>query len=192
FCHQSAMEHLKDVNQFDAKSPSGNLECKVYQDATVINSNYSKRKPMGEKQAKDLQSLFREMPPRTFTRFHTMMPDDSDGAAWIMNTAKWRTQTDAYFGELAMAIAQPDAAKTKKYITDPNFLNGADTILKRVSSFAKVSEINPTQANGLVESGMKGSAMAKALASAYHTMIVVNDYFGGNVQLSELERTLKL
>jgi hypothetical protein len=192
FCHQSAMEQLKTVNPFDAKSPSGNLECRVYQDAAVINHNYSKRKPMGEKETRELQSLFRQMSPRTFTRFHTIMPDDVDGAAWIMNTAKWRTQSDAYFGELASAIAQPDATKVKKYITDPNFLNGADTILKRVSSFAKVSEINPTQANGLVESGMKGSAMARALASAYHAVITINDFFGGTVQLSELESKLKL
>lgn len=190
-CYQSAMKHLESISRFDDKCLSGNPECQVYQDAMVLRSYYSKGKPIDRQNQEDTKSLIGQMIPRTLIRFHTVMPDDANGSAWVMNTAKWRMQSDAYFGELATAIATPDSSKIKKYIADTRFLDGNDLILKRVSAFSKVSEITPDQANHLIDQGLKGSVLAKSLANAYRSIIALNDYIGGTIQRSELENKLK-
>ena len=189
-CYQSAMKQLESINRFDDKCLSGNPECQVYQDAMVLRSYYSKGKPMGVQNQEEIKSLIGQMIPRTFVRFHTVMPDDDDGAAWVMNTSKWRKQTEAWLGELAAAIAAPDSSKTRKYIEDTKFIDGNDLILKRISAFSKVSEINPEQANHLVEQGLKGSILSKSLARSYRSVMAVNDYIAGVILMSELESKL--
>ncbi|NJN26612.1 MAG: twin-arginine translocation signal domain-containing protein [Cyclobacteriaceae bacterium] len=188
--HQSAMKHLENINSFDEKGISGNPECQVYQDAKVIRSYYSKGKTLDTKNQEDIKSLIGQMIPRTFIRFHTVMPDDADGAAWVMNTAKWRKQSDDYFGELARAIATPDSNKTRKYIENTHFMDGNDLILKRVSAFAKISEVSPEQAIQLMDPKSNGSVLASSLANAYRSVIAVNNYIAGTLQRSELENAL--
>ncbi len=190
-CYQSVMKPLEKINQFEEHSLSGNPECQVFQDAIVIRSYFSKGIPLGKENLEEIKSLIGQMIPRTFIRFHTVMPDDADGLAWVMNTAKWRMQSDAYFGELVAAIASPDSTKIKRYIEDTSFMDGNDLILKRVSAFAKVSEIIPEQANHIVDQGLNGCVLAKSLANAYRSIIAVNDYIGGKIQLSALENKLK-
>ncbi len=184
-CYQSAMEALDKANRFSELSPSGNPENKVYQDAAVIRSYLTKGKPMGRKEQDDLKSLFREMVPRTFIRFHTIMPDDADGAAWVMNTARWRKQSDLYFEELSRAIARPEDVKVKKYLTDTNFIDGNDLMVKKISPFAKISEMNLKDARALVNSAENGSVLAKALAAGFNTLLDMNDFMTGGISLDK-------
>ncbi len=184
-CYQSSMDALDKANKFTELSPSGNPENKIYQDAAVIRSYLTKGKPMAKKEQSDLKSLFREMVPRTFIRFHTVMPDDADGAGWVMKTAHWRKQSDLYFGELSRAIAQPDDAKVKKYLMDTDFMDGNDLMVKKISPFAKISDMNIKDARSLVNSTEEGSVLAKALAAGFNTLIDLNDFMAGGISLDK-------
>ncbi|WP_114750135.1 hypothetical protein [Pleomorphovibrio marinus] len=184
-CHQAVTKELQKANTFDQKSPSGNLENKIYQDGTVIREYLTSGKEMDKADQEALHSLFREMLPRTFVRFHTIMPDDEDGAGWVNKTAKWREQTDTYFGELAKAIAQPDPSKQEKYINSPNFIDGKEPIVQRVSYFSKISELSPKEAERLIEGSKDGSAFGSALAMGYSTLKEMNAYLSGGQSLEK-------
>lgn len=181
-CYQSAIKPLKN-----SQSGAGNPECQVYQDAEVIRNYFSKGVPFEQKDQANIKKLIGEMVPRTFIRFHTVMPDDDDGAAWVLNTARWREQTEGYIGELSGALVAPDPEKRKKYIQDLGFMSANDLILKKISVFAKVSEISRQQAERLVTTGQVGSVLARSVAASYGMVMDVNDYIGGKILRSELK-----
>lgn len=185
-----ALTYQMVMAEIEKGNTSGDQESKVYQDATLLRNYLTKGKEMGAEQEKELHSIFRQMLPRTFTRFHTLMPDEEDGATWVMNIAAWRKQTDNYFGALAASVARPDPTKVKTYITDTHFFEGGDAILTRISTFGRVEEINRDEANRLLESAKNASVCAKALACGYHTLITLNDYMAGAVTEQEMATTI--
>jgi hypothetical protein len=178
-CHGGILNELKKADHFQEVSPSGNLEHRIYQDGKVIREYLTSGNQMGLEEEKDLHGLFREMIPRTLVRFHTIMPDDEDAAGWVRKTAKWREQTDLYFGELATAIANPDDGKLEKYIKSPSFFDGSEPIIQRVSYFAKISELNTKEAERLISRSADGSVFGKALAKGYQMLMDLNDYLSG-------------
>ena len=175
-CHGAILGELKKADSFQQKSPSGNMEHRIYQDGTVIREYLTTGNPMDAEEEKDLKGLFREMIPRTFIRFHTIMPDDDDASGWVRQTAEWRGQTDLYFGELAAAIANPRADLLEKYIDNPTFFIGTEPIVQRVSYFAKISELNSKEADRLISGSEGGSVFGRALARGYEMLKELNDY----------------
>ncbi len=178
-CHGAMLDELKRADHFQDKSPSGNLEHRIYQDGKVIREYLTTGKEMGPEAEKELHGLFREIIPRTLIRFHTVMPDDEDAPGWVRNTAKWRNQTDLYFGELATAIANPDEGKLEKYIKGPSFFRGSEPIVQRVSYFAKISELSSKEADRLISASVDGSVFGKALAKGYQMLKDLNGYLSG-------------
>jgi len=186
------LDELADTNDFDEVAPSGNMENKIYQDACLINHYLTRGKEMGVDQIHSIQNTLREMLTRTFTRFHTLMPDEADGEAWIMNIIQWRKQLDQYFGELAEAIAAPDAQKEKKYIDEANFFKGGEYMLIKVSTFNKMVDIDRESAEEMINHETNTSHSAKAVAAAYSTLISINDFLTGNINRASFNTALNL
>ncbi len=186
---QAAEAELEKAGNASETGASGIAEHKIYQDAALVRAYLTKGKNLAEADALALESLFRQMLPRTFTRFHTLMPD-SNGAAWIANSAAWRRQADLYFGELARAIAVPEPAKIEKHLTATGFFNGSDTILKETSTFTKISMLDKKNAHALADSGKQGSVCAKALAAAFHTLMALDRFAQGEIGPQDLDAAL--
>lgn len=177
---------LAPAQNFSAKGASGLPEHQTYQDASLLRT-YAGRGVIGGPQDKAaLHRLFREMQVRTFIRFHTLKPDEADKDGWLRKMIDWRRTSDLYFGELAEAIAQPEADKMKKYITDVRFFDGNDLILKQVSTFARVWSMDREKADRLISEGREGSLCARALADAYSGLIAINDYLTRRISEQEL------
>jgi len=185
-CYQSAIQKIKQDDSSTNVDASDHAEKKIYQDATLIGSYLSKGTVAGEQASESIHSLFRQMLTRTFIRFHTLKPDEADGGAWVLSMAQWRKHMDEYYRQLAEAIAQPKASKMKRYISDPRFFDGNDTILKQVSPFERVANISRKEADELIRSAADGSACAKALAGGYKSLIALNDYMAEKISRDEM------
>ena len=185
-CYQTAMPEIDRSKPEKKNETSGYTENQIYQDATLIRNYLSKGEVDGPQDSEAIHNMFRQMLTRTFIRFHTLKPDEADGGAWVMNMANWRKHTDDYYGQLAEAIAQPDPSKVKQYISDTRFFDGNDKLLKKVSTFNRVSRLSRKEADELIKSAADGSASAKALAAAYQTLITLNDYMAGDINREEM------
>ncbi|MFP4293978.1 MAG: twin-arginine translocation signal domain-containing protein [Cyclobacteriaceae bacterium] len=184
-CYQTAMPEIDKANQTD------NSESKIYQDATLIGNYLSKGEVEGAQDSEAIHDLFRQMLTRTFIRFHTLMPDEADGGAWVMNLVNWRKNMDEYYRQLAEAIDSPNPSKVKQYISDTRFFDGNDTILKQVSPFERIANLSRNEADELVRSAADGSACAKALAAGYQTLITLSDYMADDISKDEMSSIME-
>ena len=189
-CYQSAMPIIENAGAGTKSGTSEYAENQIYQDATLIRNYLSKGEVGGPQDSEAIHNLFRQMLTRTFIRFHTLKPDEADGGAWVMNMANWRKHTDEYYRQLAEAIAQPDPPKVKRHISDTRFFDGNDKILKKVSTFNRVSRISREEADELIKSAEDGSVCAKALATGYQTLIALNDYMSERISGNEMSSIL--
>jgi len=185
--HKVIIEQLKPANVSSVTTPSGNEEHKIYQDAILINHYFTKGKSMNVDELPVLHSILRQMAPRTFVRFHTLMPDEADGRAWIMNIAAWRKQLEDYFAELSKAVAHPDPDKVKKYIKDVRYLDGGELILVKVATFTRIPTIDRKDAEEYIHHPSNTSASSKALASGYKSLINISDFLSGTMDKGKLK-----
>lgn len=195
-------KNLLDVDS--AVKPGANLpfsEEQIYRDATVLRTFFNKGNPFSSEDAEKIESLFHEIVPRIFIRFHTLMPDDygwpddidfmlQNGAEWIVNMQKWREQTGNYFSSLANAIANPDKVKVQEYIRHTNFFDKRDSMLVRISPRNRIANTNREGALNLIDQAHSESKCSQAIASGYQTLISINDYITGQINIEEIAENL--
>lgn len=197
--NRAAMNDMNmNVTPLDETSDSESVrEERVYQDATILRTYLDKGKIYQTGDEVVLKRYFQNMVPRTLLRFHTLRPDVYEwpdinaGMEWVINMASWRNKVDAYFTDLGNAVAHPDSGKVQKYITDPNFFEKTDSLLVKVSTFARVRDIDRNGAEEAVENGRGGSACAKGISAAYEAIISINDYLAGTIDKQQLSNRLR-
>ncbi len=182
--------HLKQAYFPGEAGASGVPACQVYQDAFLLRTWLTKNQPFDRQSASQLHSLFRQMLPRAFTRFHTLMPDEGDGAAWVMNLARWRQQTDRYFGELSAALAEPVPEKAKRYVHGPDFYREGEWLMVQASPFNNVRQIGRETAGAMLQEARTGSICAGSVAAGYATVIAVSDYLSGKTEASAMREAI--
>lgn len=182
--------HLEAAQFPDEIGPSGVPASQVYQDAFILRTWLTNHSPFASPSAGQLHSLFRQMLPRAFTRFHTLMPDEGDGAAWVMNLARWRQQTDQYLGELAAAVVQPRSEKTARYVHQPGFIKDGEWILVKAAPFNNIRQISRREGEALLKASERGSICARSLAEGYAAVVAIGDYLSGKSAISDMQEAI--
>ena len=157
-------------------------EAQVYQAATLLRHYLTKGQPLGAEDAAALHGLWMEMVPRTLIRFHTIMPDEAAGAAWVPRMADWRARFFQHSQALAQAVAQPQGGKQRRYVEETRFFAGQDAILQRVSAFERVALIDQAEADSLLALPAGTSHSARALATGYGFLITLGAVIAGTAK----------
>lgn len=188
--YRKMQPYLERAHFPEEKAASGVAESQIYQDAFLIRTWLTTSDSFTNESARELHSLFRQMIPRAFTRFHTLMPDEGDGAGWISRIAKWRKQTDLYLSELAAAVAQPDEEKIKRYVEGPGFSKAGEWLLVQVGPFNNIRQIDRSQVDAMLQDAKGGSLCAQSLAAGYGAVIAVSDYLSGQINPAQLKESI--
>lgn len=84
--------------------------------------------------AQEIESLFNGMNPRMIARTHTLTPDYDDGMAWTVRISGWRDDTMKLMKAYAETLVNPDSKMQKKFISDMNFFDEKDKLVKMAGS----------------------------------------------------------
>ncbi|MCM5663178.1 hypothetical protein [Galbibacter mesophilus] len=177
---------LAGTAALDVLKEEGSQEQQIAHDAALLDIFYSKGKKASSKDDEEVASLFKEITPRTFTRFHTIKPDEKLGPEWVLRMQSYRESTDEYYNSLAKKFVEFNG-NLNAYPSP--FITPGDTILVKVSTLSDIDEIDRKEANGLVQNNT--SIAGKALAKSYNAIIGVNDFWRGALTIDELEMKLK-
>ncbi|NMM47556.1 hypothetical protein [Marinigracilibium pacificum] len=163
---------------------SSEAETKILHDLALINIYISRGNSFTGK-SDDVYQLFKEITPRTFTRFHTIKPDEAMGPLWVLKMQEWRNQNDDFNENIAKNLSGSTAQEIMEKATATGFIKENESILLKVSSFNDIDEISAKDAENLIESGV--STAGKAIGGAYQQIININDFWSGNMTKEELK-----
>jgi len=173
-----------------------------YRDAAILRHYFTKAHPEGT--GDQLSSLLKQMVPRTFTRFHTIIPDTAAGMEWVTAMQDWRKETHDYYGSLGVATVNPDKKTYELVVEKANFLQTADPLLVKISSFNRISGrygdegIALANAQGVTDADkvkaqhQKATCFAsKALVDGCANLLFLDDFWQGKISQKELLQRIK-
>lgn len=182
FAHRAAGDVLGPVyaGAADAETPA------VYHDAAVLRAR-SEGTP-GTATAEETAALFKEMVPRTLTRFHTLIPDHDDAAGWVTRLHGWRLEHTDRMERYASAYVQPDPDAQRRYVAQPNFYDADDPVLR----VARRLRQEPAAAGAAVTDAdlQAGSLYGRALVQAVRHILAASAYFEGRLDEQGLQEQL--
>jgi hypothetical protein len=180
--HRAARVHLRPLHAELEPSQPGLYpsEVTLYHDAAVLRHRSGRVENAGAPSSVDsLAQLFREMGPRILIRFHTFIPDYDDGSGWVERMATWRHEKESLLQRLAQAYQAPDADKLRQYVTEPNFYDENDAVIRAAHALQRGEEppLRAEQADAAATSDQ--SLYAQALIQGYHYLQEASDYWRG-------------
>jgi hypothetical protein len=187
--HRAAREHLRPLHAELEPSQPGLYpsEATLYHDAAVLRHRSGRSANGDNGQPVDpIAQLFREMGPRILIRFHTFIPDYDDGSGWVERMAAWRHEKESLLHRLAQAYQAPGAEKLRQYVTEPNFYNENDAII-RVAHALQRGEEPPLRAEQAAAAATSDQSLyAQALIQGYHYLQEASGYWRGDLSQEAL------
>ena len=123
---------------------------------------------------------------------HTFIPDHDDIEGWMDKLYQTQqTFKKDLIDRYAAAIVKPDFDKMKKYISDVNFYNRDDEIIKLAKILRRGKEISPKE----VEKAVKAEAdshYAQAVKKGYNYIEAASKFFTEDMEVEALKDKLKI
>lgn len=152
---------------------------KRLQDAEVIRS-YLSRSPRTLAEAEDL--LF-AIDQKLRIQIHTLRPDGTNEADWVMQLLEWDAAQEALFKQLAATIAEPNADEQRRYVESLNFFNRTDPLIQAAR---QQNAVEPLETEITPQSSLYGLA----LNDCRQVIALVSQFVQGNINSEQFAQAL--
>lgn len=201
-CHRAADREMKPV--FRAAGPKVNkpTDCSVYHEAFVYRTVYRGRDesvfddtvagvepiPGADEQ---VRSLFHSLLQQSLIELHTFSPDTEDPWSWIGNMAEARAGFYVEIDRYAKAITNPDPDKYHHFITEMNFYNEADPLVKLARAIQDGAAPGSDEVAAAADANHT-SHYGVALQTAFTYVRGANGFLQGNLTPEQLRAALNI
>jgi hypothetical protein len=210
-CHRAADRQMKVVfREAEPESRDFPTDCSIYHDAFIFHKLYvnNNNTPFPYRTAhfeKNMESLpaaaavkvhnaadtLRFIWQRSLLEMHTFIPDTENMEGWFDKLhAKHQEQT-IHLDRYAEAVMTPDPVKVKRFVTDTNFYNDADAIIRLSQALRQGAK--PSQEE--IEAAFAeepSSHYAHALKLGFGYLQSASDYFAENIDQDTLKDQLDI
>jgi hypothetical protein len=199
-CHRAADRQMKPVfRAADPDCPRSPTDCSVYHDAFLLREVYGggSENPYAEglfdaASPREVEDLFRALLQRALVAMHTFIPDEDDVHAWLGRLfaarQRWHVDLDRY----AEALAGPDPDRVRRFITDVNFYDAADPLIRMARSLQQGEAEASEDVEAALEAAAGQSQYALALRRGLLYLRAASDYFEGRLGDEELNDRLDI
>lgn len=183
---------FREVEPDRTEKPS---ECSIYHEAFVYHEAFQSRQvnpyhtALFEEALDSLpasacldvaatEEVLRVLMQRALIEMHTFIPDAEDVEGWLnllyARQQRFYVDLDRY----AAAIANPDPEKVKRFITDVNFYDRADPIIRGARAIQQGEAVSAADVREAAQAPAS-SHYAQALQLGYDYLAAASDYFTG-------------
>jgi hypothetical protein len=135
---------------------------------------------------------FRVLLQRALLGIHTFIPDLTDAEAWLDKLFSLRQRFYVDIERYAEVYYHPDPQKTKLYITDVNFYDETDDLIRLARAIQGGDSVSQGAVKNAIESGKSESKYGQALAMGLRYLIAANRFFVDHTDLDELKSALDI
>lgn len=193
--HRAADRNFKQVfRRLDANCANKPTDCSVYHDVEALKQVYASNSFPFDANLVDnkfhdtsLDHAIRSYVQRSLIALHTLTPDKADVGEWIDQLVHNRTRFTVDLTRYAAAYHNPDPDKVRRFLTEPNFYDAKDPILKMARAGVVAGPCDP-----LTACGPGQSLYATALTRAYGYIDAASRYFSRTIGEPELNELLDI
>ncbi len=197
-CHRAADRQMKPVfRSTDPDCPRRPTDCSVYHDVFLYREVYAcgEREPYApdflDVQPAGLERLFRLLLQRSLLAMHTFIPGGEDIDAWLDAVIDRRQQFTVDIARYAEAFARPDPDRVKRFITDVDFYDPEDALIRLARALQR-GEATDVDLEEAVSAAAEGSQYARALRRAFLYLRSAGEFFEGRLPESEVRERLDI
>jgi len=206
--HRAADRTMKKVfRDLDGDCAESPRDCSVYNDACVLREVYGGGDPFSyvanEAGLKDhpgargtnvaeAEDLFCAMWRRMLVRMHTFIPDDADAEAWLEKVAQTQQRLYVDLKRYAAAYASPDPDKWKRFITDANFYDKDDAIVRVARSLQNGESRSSADVDAAMDDPGNESRYAYMLKRAFGYCLAASAWFEKKITEDEVNQRLEI
>ncbi len=187
-----------------AKGEQDLIDCRVYQDVTLLREmSFSEQESRTAKHsfeitpavkrvdAKEFDDFFQALGPRMQIRLHTFEPDEENIDIWLPRLFAWRKEQLETGQRYAEAYRTPDPNKVRRFITDSNFYDRTDALIRLARSLQRgnLSGTGEVQ-SALTSPHAQRCHYARSLEIAYQRLQAASDYFTRTINEPQLKMRL--
>lgn len=196
--HRAADRTMKpvfvQVAPRDSQSPR---DVSIYHDVFLFREVYKEgvEKPYSPEMF-DIQTNFEEhfriLLQRALLGLHTFIPDLTDVEAWLDKLFALRQRFYVDIERYAEVYYNPEPEKTKLYITDINFYDADDELIKLARTIQTGNTVSEDEVHQALKSSRNRSKYAQALVRGLQYLIAANSFFSGEISFDKLKSLLDI
>jgi hypothetical protein len=194
-CHRAADRQMKPVfHRADPDCAEDPTDCSVYHDVFIFREVYAGggQGPYdprtlqtrlewpggdGSRSAGDVEAFVRVALQRALLALHTFIPESNDIDAWLERLIGLRQRFDVDLSRYAEALAHPDPGKVRRFLTETNFYDAGDPIIRLARSLQQGQSDPAIALEGALSEARAGSEYAQALGKGYAYLNAASDFF---------------
>ncbi len=122
---------------------------------------------------------------------HTFIPGGEDVDAWLDAVIDRRQQFTVDIARYAEAFARPDPEKVRRFITDVNFYDPEDGLIRLARALQRGEGTDVDLAEAMAQAA-EGSQYARALRRAFLYLCAAGEFFEGRLPEARVREMLDI